>query len=60
MPMFSVSMTFSNCTVTRTYDVEAATKAAAVAIVAIGKCECVHEEVDTGYCDEHDWEVVEK
>jgi len=60
MPTYQVVMGFSNCNVTRTYEVTAETEDEAKEIVASGEAACLHEEVDTGEQDDPDeWDVQE-
>ena len=59
MARFEVTMTFTNCTVSRTYAVDADSEEEAKTIAAEGESECTHEEVDVGYPDDRsEWDVV--
>lgn len=59
MARYEVTRTFTNCTVSRTYGVDADSEEEAKTIAEKGESECTHEEVDVGYADDRsEWDVV--
>lgn len=58
---YEVTMTFTNCTVSRTYGVDADSEEEAKDIAETGDAECTHEEVDVGNTDDRsEWDVLKK
>ena len=60
MSTFEVSMQFNNCTVVRSYVVEANSEDHAREVAGVGKHSCISEEIGSGYREVKDDWVVRK